>query len=123
MCIRDSPQAAYPYDDLVTTSRQRSRDEPEYELLDTGVFADDSYFDVFVEYAKADAEDLLIRITVCNRGSQAAPLHLLPTLLFRNTWSWSDGGAKPVLSCIDAKGQKVIHAHHNDCLLYTSRCV
>ena len=110
------PQAAYPYDDLVTTSRQRSRDEPEYELLDTGVFADDRYFDVFVEYAKADAEDLLIRITVCNRGPQAAPLHLLPTLLFRNTWSWSDGGAKPLLSCIDAKGHKIIHAHHNDAL-------
>ncbi|MBK9441052.1 MAG: glucosidase [Comamonadaceae bacterium] len=110
------PQAAYPYVDLVTTNHQRNRTEPEYELLDTGVFDEDRYFDVFVEYAKADAEDVLIRITVCNRGPQAAPLHLLPTLLFRNTWSWPDGGSKPVLSRADAGGHAVIHAHHTDAL-------
>ena len=102
------PQAAYPYGDLVETNRRRSREEPEYELLDTGVFEDDRYFDVFVEYAKADAEDLLIRITVCNRGPDAAPLHLLPTLWFRNTWSWADGGSKPVLAA-DQPGRPGYH--------------
>jgi hypothetical protein len=81
------PQAAYPYDDLVTTNRRRSRDEFEYELFDTGVFNDDRYFDVFVEYAKAGPEDILVRITAANRGPEAAELHLLPTLWFRNDWS------------------------------------
>jgi hypothetical protein len=110
------PQAAYPYGDLVETNRRRSREEPEYELLDTGVFDDNRYFDVFVEYAKAAAEDLLIRITVCNRGPDAAPLHLLPTLWFRNTWSWADGGSKPVLAGISGDGLGIIHAHHTDAL-------
>ena len=110
------PQAAYPYGDLVETNRRRNREEPEYELLDTGVFADDRYFDVFLEYAKADAEDLLIRITVCNRGPEAADLHLLPTLWFRNTWSWAGGGSKPVLSGNVGDGAQVIHAHHTDLL-------
>ena len=110
------PQSAYPYGDLVETNRRRSRDEPEYELLDTGVFDGDRYFDVFMEYAKADAEDLLIRITVCNRGPEAADLHLLPTLWFRNTWSWEGGGTKPKLSRIDGNGHGIIHAHHTDAL-------
>jgi len=110
------PQAAYPYADLVETNHRRNREEPEYELLDTGVFEGDRYFDVFVEYAKADAEDLLIKITVCNRGPEAAPLHLLPTLWFRNTWSWAGGGSKPLLSQIDDDGQGIIHAHHTDTL-------
>ena len=91
------PQAAYPYDDLVQTNRQRGKHEPEYELLDTGVFDGNRYFDVFVEYAKAAPEDLLVRITVVNRGPEAAPLHVLPTLWFRNTWSQKTGGSKPVL--------------------------
>ncbi len=81
------PQAAYPYADLVETSRRRNRNEMEYELLDTGVFRDDRYFDVFVEYAKAGPEDILVRITAVNRGPDAADLHLLPTLWFRNDWS------------------------------------
>jgi hypothetical protein len=81
------PQAAYPYRDLVETSRKRTRNEMEYELLDTGVFQDDRYFDVFVEYAKGAAEDILVRITAVNRGPDAADLHLLPTLWFRNDWS------------------------------------
>ncbi len=110
------PQSAYPYADLVETNRRRNREEPEYELLDTGVFNDDRYFDVFVEYAKADAEDLLIRISVCNRGPETAPLHLLPTLWFRNTWSWAGGGSKPLLSGIKGNGQGIIHAHHTDAL-------
>jgi hypothetical protein len=83
------PQEAYPYSDLVDTNKRRSRQEKEYELLDTGVFDDDRYFDVFVEYAKAGPEDILIKITAANRGPQAANLHLLPTLWFRNNWaSW-----------------------------------
>ncbi len=81
------PQAAYPYADLVETNRRRNRNDMEYELLDTGVFNDDRYFDVFVEYAKGDAEDILVRITAANRGPDAAELHLLPTLWFRNDWS------------------------------------
>ena len=91
------PQREFPYQDLVERNRQRSRDEFEYELLDTGVFDDDRYFDVFVEYAKNEPEDLLIRITVHNRGPETAVLHLLPTLWFRNTWSWGAKEPKPVL--------------------------
>jgi hypothetical protein len=83
------PQAAFPYGDLVETNRRRNRNEMEYELLDTGVFKDDRYFDVFVEYAKAGPEDILVKITAVNRGPEAAELHLLPTLWFRNDWaSW-----------------------------------
>jgi hypothetical protein len=89
------PQAAYPYFELVHRNRERSRYDLEYELIDTGTFDQDRYFDVEVEYAKADPEDILIRITVHNRGPEAAPLHVLPTLWFRNTWSWGDDGAQP----------------------------
>src|SRR5262245_34077368 len=90
------PQRAFPYRDLVETNRRRSREEFEYELLDTGIFDDDRYFDVFVEYAKADAEDILVRISVHNRGPETAELHLLPTLWFRNTWMSGDSD-KPVV--------------------------
>ncbi len=85
------PQAAFPYEKLVSVNRARSKQEPEYELLDTGVFDGDRYFDVFVEYAKAAPDDILVRITAHNRGPEAAPLHLLPTLWFRNTWAWKGG--------------------------------
>src|SRR3974390_3483362 len=91
------PQAEFPYLDLVETNRRRSREEFEYELLDTGVFDEDRYFDVFVEYAKVSPEDGLIRITAHNRGPEPAVLHLLPTLWFRNTWSWEKNSVKPVL--------------------------
>jgi hypothetical protein len=91
------PQREYPYRDLLDTNRRRTKDELEYELLDTGIFDDDRYFDVFLEYAKAGPEDILIRVSVHNRGKEAARLHLLPTLWFRNTWSWGDEGGKPVL--------------------------
>ena len=102
-CLYKYPQAAYPYADLVETNRRRTRNEFEYELLDTGVFNEDRYFDVFVEYAKEAPEDILIKITVCNRGPEAAELHVLPTLWFRNTWaSWeARPGAKPVLKRIE----------------------
>jgi len=113
------PQREYPYCDLVETSRRRSRDEMEYELLDTGVFDDDRYFDVFVEYAKADPEDLLIKISVHNRGPEAAQLHLLPTLWFRNTWSWGDDDTKPILR---QSGNGEILASHPQLGEYTLQC-
>ncbi len=91
------PQAAYPYENLVTTNQSRSRLEFEYELLDTGVFDQDRYFDVFVEYAKESPEDILIKISVFNRGPEPAPIHVLPTLWFRNVWSWGAGVKKPDL--------------------------
>ena len=91
-CLYKYPQAAYPYAELVAENRRRSRDQPEYELLDTGIFDQDRYFDIFVEYAKASTEDILIRITAINRGPEPAPLHLLPTLWFRNIWAWDVTG-------------------------------
>ncbi len=112
------PQAAYPYLDLVETNRRRSREEMEYELLDTGIFNDDRYFDVFVEYAKAGPEDILVRITAVNRGPDAAELHLLPTLWFRNDWaSWiaesNRSPEKPNLKQIGAAaGTSAVAATH-----------
>ena len=91
------PQREFPYDDLVATNGRRGRDEFEYELIDTGIFAEDRYFDVFVEYAKAAPDDILVEVTAHNRGPDAATLHLLPTLWFRNTWAWSPGGEAPSL--------------------------
>ena len=109
------PQAPYPYDDLVATNKRRSREELEYELLDTGTFENDRYFDVFVEYAKESPEEMLIKISVCNRGKEAALLHLLPTLWFRNTWSWSEGSPKPSLEqATEPKGMTVITASHQE---------
>ena len=83
------PQAAYPYEDLLATNRRRTCTDFEYELLDTGVFDENRYFDVFVEYAKETPEDLLVEISICNRGPEASTLHVLPSLWFRNTWSWA----------------------------------
>src|SRR5437868_7942555 len=85
------PQAAYPYGELVEENRRRGKDQPEFELLDTGVFDQNRYFDIFVEYAKTGAEDTCIRITAHNRGPAAAQLYLLPTLWFRNQWAWNPG--------------------------------
>ena len=92
------PQAAFPYAQLVAENARRTRQDDEYELLDTGVFNDNRYFDVFVEYAKAGPDDILIQITAFNRGSQAATLHLLPTLWFRNTWDWGRDYRRPSLN-------------------------
>jgi hypothetical protein len=108
------PQAAYPYEDLIKNNRLRSRNELEYELLDTGIFDEDRYFDIFVEYAKEDAEELLIKISVANRGPEAAALHVLPTLWFRNTWSWTEGGSKPLLQKLENAERSIVHAHHTD---------
>ena len=113
------PQTAYPYDDLVRTNRERSREEMEYELLDTGVFDDNRYFDVEIEYAKAGPTDLLMRVTAHNRGPQAAPLHLLPTLWFRNTW-WQDPlPQQPVLRAVS---ETALVAEHPALGSYTLTC-
>ncbi|MCI0540569.1 MAG: hypothetical protein L0Z50_35665, partial [Verrucomicrobiales bacterium] len=88
----------FPYRWLVEENRRRGKDQPEFELLDTGIFDDDRYFDVFVEYAKAAPDDILMLVTIHNRGPEAATIHLLPQLWFRNTWSWKNGAKKPSLS-------------------------
>ena len=108
------PHAAFPYNDLVTTSKGRNRGDMEYELLDTGIFNSDRYFDVFVEYAKQSAEDILIQIIISNRGPEPATLHVLPTLLFRNTWTWWPDTAKPSLKkAVSKKGAGIIAASHD----------
>jgi hypothetical protein len=105
------PQAEFPYSDLVETSRARGRHEPEYELIDTGAFNESRYFDVFVEYAKQSPEDILVQITVHNRGPDAAELHLLPTLWFRNQWSWQAKVDRPILQQVAAPpGQRIVKA-------------
>jgi hypothetical protein len=112
------PQKEYPYRDLVETNGRRSREEFEYELIDTGVFDDNRYFDVFVEYAKESPEDILIRVSAHNRGPEAARLELLPTLWFRNTWSWGKSAARPALR---AAGGTIV-ASHPELGEYTLAC-
>jgi len=112
------PQREFPYRDLLETNRRRTREEQEYELLDTGIFDDDRYFDIFLEYAKAGPDDILIQVSVHNRGEESARLHLLPTLWFRNTWSWGDEGPKPVLR----ESGGAIRASHPELGDYTLAC-
>jgi len=106
------PQEAFPYELLVTTNRQRTRHEPEYELLDAGAFDEDRYFDIFIEYAKSTPEDILIRITAHNRGPAAAPLYVLPTLWFRNTWAWSAESIKPAVAHLEIGACRGMAATH-----------
>jgi hypothetical protein len=107
------PQRAFPYDELVRENARRGKDAPEYELTDTGAFDDDCYFDVLAEYAKATPEDILIRITVANRGPDVAPLDLLPTLWFRNTWSWGrQGEGYTDRPTIEQAAAAAVHAFH-----------
>ncbi|MBW4648469.1 MAG: glucosidase [Kastovskya adunca ATA6-11-RM4] len=107
------PQQAFPYEQLIQENQRRGYDDPEFELLDTGIFEGDRYFDVFVEYAKASAEDILIKIHVVNRGDEEKPLHLLPTLWFRNTWSWDKKSEKPYLRELQSDSSvSVIEASH-----------
>jgi hypothetical protein len=121
------PQGEFPYANLVHTSRGRNRNEFEYELLDTGIFNDNRYFDVFVEYAKDGPEDILIRISVHNRGPETAEVHVLPTLWFRNTWSWGGDNGKPNMdrsgNAIKAThpklGERFLYSDGNPTLLFT----
>ncbi|HJX00942.1 MAG TPA: hypothetical protein VJ453_12310 [Terriglobales bacterium] len=109
------PQAEFPYQQLIDENRRRTRLDPEFELTDTGIFDESRYFDVFVEYAKASSEDMLIRITAWNRGPEKAKLHLLPTIWFRNTWSWKDDPyqIKPkVERMADIHGMPVMRVYH-----------
>jgi hypothetical protein len=118
------PQRSYPYADLKEENRRRGREQPEYELIDTGVFAEDRYFDVEVEYAKVGPTDLLIRLSATNRGPDLAPLHLLPTLWFRNTWSWGYDDPRPELRAVpgpgtgksvnNARGGPLVRATHHE---------
>jgi len=105
------PQAEFPYTTLVEENRRRAKHQPEFELLHTGIFDEDRYFDVFVEYAKADVEDILIKITVTNRGPDAANLRVLPTVWFRNTWSWGDHARRPKLHKACSGPNPVIELH------------
>ncbi len=106
------PQCEFPYARLLEENRRRSKDQPEFELLDTGVFDGDRYFDVFVEYAKSDVEDLLIKITVANRGPEPAKLRILPTIWFRNIWSWGSTNVRPELHQSRPGTNPVIELNH-----------
>jgi hypothetical protein len=106
------PQRAYPYAQLVEEGRHRGRELPEYEILDTGVFDDGRYFDVEIEYAKASPEDLMIRIVATNRGPDPAPLHVLPTVWFRNTWSWGLDARRPVVRALDTGVLEIEHWYY-----------
>ncbi len=106
------PQAAFPYDELIQQNQQRGFHDPEYELIDTGVFDQNAYFDVLVEYAKHTDEDMLISIHVTNHGEQPKPLHLLPTLWFRNTWSWDEDSEKPLMREAPGHGGSVVQTSH-----------
>jgi hypothetical protein len=97
------PQAEFPYGDLIATNKQRTKLDMEYELLDTGIFNSDRYFDVFVEYAKQSPEDILVQVSVANRGPEPATIHILPTLWFRNTWTFWEGTPKPSLKQMKRK--------------------
>ncbi len=118
------PQGEFPYDDLKKENKRRDKSQPEYELIDTGIFDDDRYFDVFVEYAKADFDDICIKITAHNRGNKTAPLSLLPTVWFRNTWSWLETAEKPELqiSDIDGKGLAAVQIKEKKRGIYWLLC-
>ncbi|NJP04611.1 MAG: glucosidase [Chloroflexaceae bacterium] len=108
------PHMAYPFNDIIQKNRQYNRYDMEYELLDTGIFNDNRYFDVFVEYAKASPEDILIHISIANRAAVQATLHVLPTIWFRNTWSWGDATPRPGLECgITTDSWCSIATHHH----------
>ena len=114
-CQYKYPQRAFPYEDLIDTNARRTKLDMEYELLDTGVFDGDRYFDVVVEYAKESPDDIVMLVTAYNRGPDPATLHLLPTLWFRNTWSWGDAVAKPQLAALDGPpGLAAARVTHDD---------
>ena len=112
------PQAAFPYAALVEENGKRDKLQPEFELIDTGIFNEDKYFDVFVEYAKATEEDILIKITVHNRGNEDAALNILPQLWFRNTWAWGYDDYKPQLNASDNGNVLIDHQALGHLTLY-----
>ena len=117
------PQQKYPYDAVLHENKNRNKLQPEYELIDTGIFSNNRYFDVFIEYAKQNPEDMLIRITIVNKNSQKQLIHVLPTLWFRNTWEWNkDGDSKPDISLHENNGNftsiKAYHSSLNSYWLY-----
>jgi hypothetical protein len=113
------PHAAFPYDELLKESQNRGLNDPEYEILDTGVFADNAYFDIHTEYAKASPEDLLIKITATNRGQNAAPIHLLPTLVMRNHWSFKEMEKPPTIRNTEGQGHvQIDHSYVGNYRLY-----
>jgi hypothetical protein len=116
------PQNPYPYSNLVETSKRRGRNDWEYELLDTGVFNEDRYFDVFVEYAKAAPTDILIQISMTNRGPERAELHVLPTLWFRNTWTWWPDQPKPSLRKMPGTNAVTIETSHVELGGFPAHC-
>ena len=113
------PQQEFPYAQLVNESRKRNRLEPEYELIDTGIFNDNKYFDVYIEYAKASEDDILIKITAANRGSETAFINLLPTIWFRNTWAWGNNPYKPTMEAINDRIVHITHEKIGNYFLYT----
>jgi Glycosyl hydrolase family 63 C-terminal domain len=113
------PQTEFPYNWLVEENGRRSKKEPEFELIDTEAFHEERYFDVFVEYGKAAPEDILIQITVCNRGPQDAPIHILPQLWFRNTWSWGNDSRKPSIQALSDNTVFVQHPALGEYALHT----
>ncbi len=106
------PHEEYPYSRLVDENRHRAKQEPEYELLDTGIFDENRYFDALVEYAKAGSEDILIRISITNRGPEPASMDLLPTIWFRNTWSWDKNEPRPFMQAVTGSQEHAIHLNH-----------
>ena len=122
------PQSEFPYSRLIEENRKRSKQEGEFELMDTGVFDEDKYFDCFVEYAKAGVEDILIKVTIANRGAEDAEINVLPTVWFRNTWSWNGEGKRPNLFAISENtieleteeyGKRFLFCENADDLLFT----
>ena len=113
------PQSEFPYDWLVRENGRRSKQDPEFELIDTDAFHQERYFDVFVEYGKAAPEDILMQITVCNRGPEDAPIHILPQLWFRNTWSWGNDSSKPSIQVLSDNTVLVQHRVLGEYMLHT----
>lgn len=119
------PQNPFPYQQLLDENRDRNKSEAEFELVDTLIFEKDEYFDIFVEYAKADAEDILIKVTICNRATKKAKVHVLPTIWFRNVWSWGKDATRPQMQAIDEQtielnnGKYFLYCKDADELLFT----
>ena len=122
-CLYKYPQGAFPYADLAAENKRRGRRDPEYELIETGIFADDRYFDVFVEYAKVSPDDTLILVSAVNRGPEVATLHLLPTLWFKNDWSWIPGRARPAIAIVKSNpAGLVLRTSHRELEPYWLHC-